>query len=70
MKAGPLTLFALLYLLVLYAPIMLLPIFAFNDGTVIAFPLRGFTTEWFGLLLETPALHQATRNSLVISSSR
>ena len=47
MKAGPLTLFALLYLLVLYAPIMLLPIFAFNDGTVIAFPLRGFTTEWF-----------------------
>ena len=48
---------------------MLLPIFAFNDGTVIAFPLRGFTTEWFGLLLETPALHQATRNSLVIAVS-
>jgi hypothetical protein len=36
-------LFALLYLFVLYAPILLLPIFAFNDGTVIAFPLQGFT---------------------------
>jgi spermidine/putrescine transport system permease protein len=28
---------------VLYAPILLLPLFAFNDGTVIAFPLQGFT---------------------------
>jgi spermidine/putrescine transport system permease protein len=69
MRATPLTLFALLYLLVLYAPILLLPLFAFNDGTVIAFPLQGFTWEWFGLLLETPALHSATRNSLVIAVS-
>ncbi len=69
MKARPLVLFTTLYLLVLYAPILLLPIFAFNDGTVIAFPLQGFTLEWFGLLLETPALHQATWNSLVIAVS-
>ncbi|MDG4648348.1 ABC transporter permease [Roseibacterium sp. SDUM158017] len=69
MKARPLVLFTLLYLVVLYAPILLLPIFAFNDGTIIAFPLQGFTTQWFGLLLETPALHQATRNSLVIAVS-
>jgi spermidine/putrescine transport system permease protein len=69
MKARPLAVFAILYLLVLYAPIALLPIFAFNDGTVIAFPLQGFTLEWFALLLETPALHQATRNSLVIAVS-
>jgi spermidine/putrescine transport system permease protein len=33
MKARPLTFFALLYLFVLYAPILLLPLFAFNDGT-------------------------------------
>lgn len=69
MKARPLVLFTLVYLLVLYAPILLLPIFAFNDGTVIAFPLQGFTLEWFGLLLETPALHDATRNSLIIAVS-
>jgi spermidine/putrescine transport system permease protein len=69
MKARPLSIFAILYLFVLYAPILLLPIFAFNDGTVIAFPLQGFTTEWFGLLLETPALHEATRNSIVIAVS-
>ncbi len=69
MKARPLVLFTFLYLFVLYAPILLLPIFAFNDGTVIAFPLQGFTLDWFGLLLETPALHEATRNSLIIAVS-
>lgn len=69
MKINPLALFAGLYLLVLYAPIVLLPMFAFNDGTIIAFPLQGFTTDWFAALLETPALHAATLNSLVIACS-
>ncbi|MBF9033763.1 ABC transporter permease subunit [Rhodobacterales bacterium HKCCE2091] len=64
-----LTAYAVLYLLFLYAPIVLLPLFAFNDGTVIAFPLRGFTLEWFEELTRTAALHQATLNSLVIASS-
>ena len=35
------------YLIFLYGPIILLPIFAFNDSTVVAFPLKGFTTQWF-----------------------
>jgi spermidine/putrescine transport system permease protein len=69
MKFNPLAVFAGLYLLVLYAPIALLPLFAFNDGTVIAFPLQGFTLAWFGALLDTPALHRATLNSLVIAVS-
>ncbi len=69
MKLNLLAVFAGIYLLVLYAPIVLLPLFAFNDGSVIAFPLRGFTTEWFGALLDTPALHAATLNSLIIAVS-
>lgn len=69
MKLNPLAIFATLYLLVLYAPIVLLPLFAFNDGTVIAFPLQGFTLQWFAALLDTPALHQATFNSLTIAIS-
>ncbi|SIO17394.1 spermidine/putrescine transport system permease protein [Rhodovulum sp. ES.010] len=64
-----LRLYAILYLAFLYAPIALLPIFAFNDGTVIAFPLRGFTFEWFRQLTEIPALHAAVLNSLVIAVS-
>jgi spermidine/putrescine transport system permease protein len=69
MRLGPLGVFAGLYLLVLYAPIVLLPLFAFNSGTIIAFPLQGFTLEWFAALLDTPALHEATANSLIIAIS-
>ncbi len=48
MKQGTgLRIYAIAYLIFLYLPVALLPIFAFNDGTVIAFPLQGFTTKWF-----------------------
>ncbi|NKX46120.1 ABC transporter permease [Roseicyclus persicicus] len=69
MRLGPLGVFAGLYLMVLYAPIVLLPMFAFNSGTIIAFPLQGFTLNWFAALLDTPALHEATLNSLIIAVS-
>ncbi|WP_224814996.1 ABC transporter permease [Hasllibacter sp. MH4015] len=68
-RLTPLTAFAVLYLVFLYAPIILLPLFAFNDGTVIAFPLQGFTTDWFYQLANTPDLIEATGNSLVIAVS-
>lgn len=69
MRPSALGLFAGLYLIFLYAPIILLPIFAFNDGTVIAFPLQGFTWHWFSDLAGIPALHEATVNSLIIAVS-
>ncbi|KAF0675237.1 ABC transporter permease [Profundibacterium mesophilum] len=64
-----LRLYALVYLAFLYAPIALLPIFAFNDGTVIAFPLDGFTLRWFRELPQTPALVASVRTSLWIAGS-
>ncbi|HDR29379.1 ABC transporter permease [Rhodovulum sp.] len=63
----PLRVYAILYLCFLYAPIALLPVFAFNDGTVIAFPLKGFTWDWFRQLAGIPALHAAVLNSLKIA---
>lgn len=69
MRLSPLGAFAGLYLVFLYAPIILLPIFAFNDGTVISFPLQGFTWHWFADLRGIPALHEATLNSLMIAVS-
>lgn len=69
MRLSPLAIFAVLYLVFLYAPIILLPIFAFNDGTVIAFPLQGFTWHWFVDLTGIPALHEATLNSMIIAIS-
>ena len=69
MKKAPfLNPYAVFYLLFLYAPILLLPIFAFNDSAVVAFPLSGFTTKWFDGLWNNPPLHQAVKNSLIIAS--
>jgi len=59
--------YAIVYLLFLYLPIFLLPLFAFNNSTIIAFPLKGFTTGWFVELTEVQALHAATLNSLRIA---
>ncbi len=67
MKAPGLRAYAIAYLLFLYAPIILLPIFAFNDSKVVAFPLSGFTTEWFGQMWADTQLHIAVRNSLIIA---
>ena len=64
----PLRVYAIAYLLFLYAPIALLPIFAFNDGSIIAFPLQGFTTKWFTELTGNKALLSAVGNSLFIAA--
>lgn len=69
MKGGGLRIYTILYLLFLYAPILLLPVFAFNSGTVIAFPLNSFTTDWFVQMFDNPALRRALGNSLMIAVS-
>lgn len=66
---GFLRAYALFYLVFLFAPIVLLPLFAFNDATIIAFPLAGFTTRWFAQLSENVTLMRAVQNSLIIAVS-
>lgn len=55
--------YVLLYLLFLYLPVALIPLFSFNDSIQAAFPLQGFTTEWY----RTLGGNEALRNSLVTS---
>ncbi|MCU0905004.1 MAG: ABC transporter permease [Tabrizicola sp.] len=68
-KAPILRSYTLFYLLFLYGPILLLPIFAFNDSRVVAFPLQGFTTGWFAEMLSDANLRVAAKNSLIIALS-
>lgn len=68
-KAPILRSFTLAYLLFLYSPIILLPIFAFNDSRVVAFPLTGFTLTWFGEMVADVNLRNAAKNSLIIALS-
>lgn len=64
-----LTTYSVLCLAFLYAPVLLLPIFAFNDAAIIAFPLSGFTTKNFEQLWATSALHTAVFNSLMVAAA-
>ena len=66
-KSGALAVYAAAFLAFLYAPAVLLPVFAFNDSKIIAFPLSGFTLEWFRQILDADSLHDATLNSLTIA---
>lgn len=50
----------------LYMPIFLLIVFSFNDSVVLAFPLKGFTTQWYRELSQADELLKAVRNSLVV----
>ena len=69
MKFSGLRIYTIGYLIFLYAPILLLPLFAFNDSKVIAFPLSGFTTSWFSQMWADDNLWKALKNSMIVSSS-
>ncbi|HAR52345.1 MAG TPA: spermidine/putrescine ABC transporter, partial [Roseovarius nubinhibens] len=38
-RANGLLIYTTLYLAFLYLPVLLLPLFSFNDGTIVAFPI-------------------------------
>ena len=67
MKIPVLKIYAVIFLIFLYGPIILLPLFAFNDSTVVAFPLKGFTTQWFQNVWADADLWKAVRNSLLVA---
>ena len=59
--------FVIVALVFFYAPALLLPIFAFNQSQVIAFPIEGFSLRWFEALLSEQTLHAALKNSLFVA---
>lgn len=54
------------YLAFLYLPILLLPIFSFNNAAATTFPLAGFTTKWYASLWSNSVMLEAARNSLIV----
>ena len=62
-----LRLFVIMALFFFYAPALLLPIFAFNQSQVIAFPIEGFSLRWFVALISEQTLHAALKNSLFVA---
>lgn len=64
-----LTAYAALFIVFLYLPVTLLPIFSINESAVPKFPLTGTTLKWYEGLSKTPALLDAAWNSLVVGVS-
>jgi spermidine/putrescine transport system permease protein len=62
-----LTLFFGLFLVFLYLPTLLLVIFSFNDSTVAAFPLSGFTTEWYSRAFNDDQVRKSLLASLQVA---
>jgi spermidine/putrescine transport system permease protein len=62
-------LYAGLYIAFLYLPVLLLPVFSINTAATPKFPLQGVTFKWYEELPRTPALIDATENSLIVGVS-
>ncbi len=65
-KSRWLPVYVTVYLGFLYLPILLLPLFSFNNAASTTFPLSGFTTKWYAALWGNSAMLDAARNSLVV----
>ena len=60
------TVYGLCFVIFLYAPVLLLPLFSFNDNIFAIFPLKGFTLKAYGQLAEDTKLLAAVQNSIVV----
>ena len=56
------------YVVFLYLPMTLIPIFSFNDSVQAAFPLKGFTLAWYETLAANERLHAAVGNSVIVAT--
>ena len=56
-----------LLLVLLYLPIAILFVFSFNDSSVVSFPLRGFTLEWFEKVVSSPPLLRSVWTSVQVA---
>jgi len=59
--------YTVVYLIFIYLPILFLPIFSFNEGIYVAFPMSGFTLDWWAQMADQPGMHKALWNSFSVA---
>jgi spermidine/putrescine transport system permease protein len=62
-------LYAIVYLAVLYGPILLIALFSFSDSVYVALPIKALTLRWYGELAVSQGLIGALLNSLLVALS-
>ena len=65
-KGWGLTTYAVLFVAFVYGPVLILPLFSFNDSTFATFPLAGFTTHHYVEMWQQGPMITALLNSLRI----
>ncbi len=68
-RFGGLGVYTIIYLVFIYGPVLVLPIFSFNDSIYIAFPLKGFTLQWYEDMINNPRMLEALMNSLKVGGT-
>jgi len=64
-----LTFYGLAFIVFLYVPVLLLPLFSFNDNLFAIFPLKGFTLKAYAQLADDTKLQAAVWNSVTVGVS-
>ena len=59
MRIDPMTVYGICFVIFLYAPVLLIPLFSFNDSTVATFPMKGFTLNGYRLMAADASLMNA-----------
>lgn len=67
MRDSGLKYYASAYLLFLYAPLFIIPLFSFNDSPIVTFPLSGFTFKWYAEIASDDRLVTSTLNSFMVA---
>ncbi len=67
-RFGGLGVYTVIYLIFLYGPVLVLPLFSFNDSIYISFPLKGFTLQWYEDMANNSGLLAALMNSLKVGA--
>lgn len=60
----PLQVYAAVFLVVLYLPVLFIPLFSFNDSIYVRFPLEGATLQWYVELWSRDPVWNALWNSV------
>jgi len=66
-KISILLIYVIFYLMFLYIPSLMLPVFSFNDSIQMALPLKEFTLKWYIGIPNTPGLLTALGNSFKVA---
>ncbi|MFP6730166.1 MAG: ABC transporter permease [Alphaproteobacteria bacterium] len=59
--------YTIIYLCFIYLPVLFLPLFSFNDGIYVAFPMNGLTLHWWQEMINQPGMIHALWNSFRVA---